>query len=539
MTSERRWNGWGSPDVVTTLSETALTLLGQVVGAGTPPEDARLEAVVGAVPASRIGPDDAAALGLSLAPEDRVRRARGQSLPDWIALRSGRLPAVPDAVARPADAGAVRALFDRARVAGWRCIPYGAGSNVVGGVSVRADPRPVVTIDLGAMAGLRALDDASGLATFGAGTLGPDLEAALEPHGLELGHVPQSFEWSSVGGWVATRSSGTQSMGVGRIEALFAGGHLEAPAGGLDLAPYPASAAGPDMRELVLGSEGRLGVITDVIVRARPRPARDIVRAYRLRHWEDAMELGRTLARAGLPLRLVRVSTPAETHTMLSMAGDDRGIRWLKRYVRWRGHGPESCLVLVGFAGSASVVRSTEGEVATLVRQARGIGVPGLGPAWRRERFRGPYARNAVWEAGYAVDTMETAAPWSAIPGLAAAIAPALRHGLDDEDERVHAFSHLSHLYPTGSSLYVTYLYRIAQDPDHTLDRWRRLKRLASEAIVAHGGTISHQHGIGTDHAPYLAAERGPLGMASLADAIARFDPDGILHRGVLLEDGA
>lgn len=537
MTSERRWNGWGATDVTMTLPETALTMLGQVVGPGTPPRDAPLETVVAAVPPSRIDVADAAALGLSLAPEDRVRRARGQSLPDWIALRSGRLPAVPDAVARPADATAVRSLFERARAAGWRCIPYGAGSSVVGGVSVRADTRPVVTMDLAAMAGLRGLDERSGLATFGAGTFGPDVETALEPYGLELGHVPQSFEWSTVGGWVATRSSGSQSMGVGRIEALFAGGHLEAPAGGLDLAPYPASAAGPDLRELVLGSEGRLGVITDVIVRARPRPARDIVRAYRLRDWEDALELGRTLARAGLPLRFVRVSTPAETHSMLSMAGDARGVRWLKRYVRWRGHGPESCLVLVGFAGSTSVVRSTEGEVATLVRRARGIGVPGLGPAWRRERFRGPYARNALWEAGYAVDTLETAAPWSSIPALAAAIGPALRHGLDDEGERVHAFSHLSHLYPTGSSLYVTYLYRVAADPDQTMDRWRRLKRAASEAIVAHGATISHQHGIGTDHAPYLAAERGPLGMASLADAVARFDPDGILNRGVLLED--
>jgi len=537
MTSERRWNGWGATDVTMTLPETALTMLGQVVGPGTPPRDAPLETVVAAVPPSRIDVADAAALGLSLAPEDRVRRARGQSLPDWIALRSGRLPAVPDAVARPADATAVCSLFERARAAGWRCIPYGAGSSVVGGVSVRADTRPVVTMDLAAMAGLRGLDERSGLATFGAGTFGPDVETALEPYGLELGHVPQSFEWSTVGGWVATRSSGSQSMGVGRIEALFAGGHLEAPAGVLDLAPYPASAAGPDLRELVLGSEGRLGVITDVIVRARPRPARDIVRAYRLRDWEDALELGRTLARAGLPLRFVRVSTPAETHSMLSMAGDARGVRWLKRYVRWRGHGPESCLVLVGFAGSTSVVRSTEGEVATLVRRARGIGVPGLGPAWRRERFRGPYARHALWEAGYAVDTLETAAPWSSIPALAAAIGPALRHGLDDEGERVHAFSHLSHLYPTGSSLYVTYLYRVAADPDQTMDRWRRLKRAASEAIVAHGATISHQHGIGTDHAPYLAAERGPLGMASLADAVARFDPDGILNRGVLLED--
>jgi alkyldihydroxyacetonephosphate synthase len=175
--------------------------------------------------------------------------------------------------------------------------------------------------------------------------------------------------------------------------------------------------------------------------------------------------------------------------------------------------------------------------VGRIVRGSRGVGVPGVGAAWRRERFAAPYLRNALWEAGYAVDTLETAAPWPDIARLAETLGPALRHALDDEDERVHAFSHLSHLYPTGSSLYVTYLFRIADDPDRTLDRWRRLKTVASEAVVAGGGTISHQHGIGRDHAPYLAAEKGPLGMAALRDVITRFDPGGRLSPGVLLED--
>jgi alkyldihydroxyacetonephosphate synthase len=538
MTSERRWNGWGTVDVEASLPAAARSMLVHVMGPARAPRDATLADVAGALPASRISASDVGALDLSVDPVDRVRHAAGQSLPDWIALRSGRSLVAPDAVARPADAAAVRAIFQRARASGWRCVPIGGASSVVGGVTSGPGDRPVVAMDLTAMAGLRALDERSSLATFGAGTFGPEVEAALGAHGLELGHVPQSFEWSTVGGWVATRSSGTASMGVGRIEALFAGGHLEAPAGALDLPPFPASAAGPDLRELVLGSEGRLGVLTDVTVRARPRPERDTVRAYRLPDWDSALEAGRALARAGLPLRFVRVSTPLETQSMLSMASDARAVRWLQRYVRWRGHGPESCLVLVGLAGSAALVRATEGEVATTIKRARGIGVPGLGPTWQRERLRSPYVRNALWDAGYATDTMETAAPWSAIPAMAAALGPALRHGLDGDDERVHAFSHLSHLYRSGSSLYVTYLYRLAPDPDESLDRWRRLKRIASETVVAHGGTISHQHGVGRDHAPYLAAEKGPLGMAALADAVARFDPDGILHRGVLLDDG-
>jgi alkyldihydroxyacetonephosphate synthase len=234
---------------------------------------------------------------------------------------------------------------------------------------------------------------------------------------------------------------------------------------------------------------------------------------------------------------MVRVSTPLETATTLALAASERSRRWLRRYLDWRGQGDAPCLLIVAVTGRAPVVRAAEGEVGRIVRGSRGVGVPGVGAAWRRERFAAPYLRNALWEAGYAVDTLETAAPWPDIARLAETLGPALRHALDDEDERVHAFSHLSHLYPTGSSLYVTYLFRIADDPDRTLDRWRRLKTVASEAVVAGGGTISHQHGIGRDHAPYLAAEKGPLGMAALRDVITRFDPGGRLSPGVLLED--
>ena len=534
MEIDRRWNGWGSPTVDVDLPGHAADLLRGLVGPGTPPHDATLHDVVAAAPASRLAPES----GLSLDPDDRIRHARGQDLSDWIALRSGRLPALPDAVARPTNAADVRSLLDRAREANWTVVPYGGGTSVVGGVTVMPSDRPVISVDMASAAGLRALDGASGLATFGAGTLGPDLEAALEPHGLTLGHFPQSFEYSSVGGWVATRSAGQASMGVGRMDALFAGGHVETPVGPMDLLPFPGSAAGPDLRQLVLGSEGRLGIITDVTVRTVTRPARDVVRAYSVPDWERALALGRDLATAGLGLSMVRVSTPLETATTLAMAPHDRSARLLRGYLRWRRQGPEACLIMVGVTGPDAVIRAVDGEVARIVKAHRGIGVPALGNAWRRERFRGPYLRNTLWAAGYAVDTVETAADWSRLPALASALGPALRRGLETDGERVHAFSHLSHLYPSGSSLYVTYVFRQAPQPEVTLDRWQRLKRTASDTIVAHGGTISHQHGVGRVHAPYLVAEKGPLGMAALETLIQRFDPDAIMHRGVLLEDG-
>jgi alkyldihydroxyacetonephosphate synthase len=235
-------------------------------------------------------------------------------------------------------------------------------------------------------------------------------------------------------------------------------------------------------------------------------------------------------------LALVRTSTPAETWTNLALAGHERTLAVLRRYLTARGAGPGRCMVLLGLVGRRRVTSAAYAEVLGIARDHGVVRAPAtFGRQWHRHRFRTPYLRNTLWEAGYAIDTLETAVSWDRVPAMAAALAPALRRGLADEGEQVHAFTHLSHVYPTGSSLYTTYVFRLADDPDATLERWRRLKALASEAIVRLGGTISHQHGVGTDHAPYLAAEKGELGMAVLGDLARRFDPDGILHPGVLL----
>ena len=166
------------------------------------------------------------------------------------------------------------------------------------------------------------------------------------------------------------------------------------------------------------------------------------------------------------------------------------------------------------------------------------VRVPGLAATWSRTRFRSPYLRNALWSAGYGSDTLETATDWTHVPSLLARLEEAVAGALAPRGERVHVFTHLSHLYPSGSSLYLTYLFRLGPDPDETLDRWQAIKRAASEAIVAEGATISHHHGIGTDHAPYLPAEKGPLGMAALESIVRTFDPDGIMNPGVLLPGG-
>ena len=235
---------------------------------------------------------------------------------------------------------------------------------------------------------------------------------------------------------------------------------------------------------------------------------------------------------------MARLSTPVETETLLALGGRPGRVRALRAWLRMRGVCPAPSLLLVSASGPEKLVELAVREVGSIARRHGGTGVGGsLGRQWSRTRFRTPDLRDSLWDAGYAVDTLETAADWSRIDALTARVPAVLGSALEAEGERVHVFSHLSHLYPSGSSVYATYVFRLADDPDQTLDRWRRLKTAASEAIQAGGGTISHQHGVGRDHAPYLEAEKGELGMAILGDVARRFDPDRRLNPGALLEE--
>ncbi len=539
-----RWNGWAADVDAPSLTDEARATLAEHIGPGTAPVDATLDDVAARLPAGRLPAHPA----VSADPRERVLHARGQSFADWVALRSGRIGWVPDGVATPTDGATVRDLLAYAAAAGARIVPYGGGTNVVGAVTPRADGgaedgdggTPTLTIDLRGLSGLQRLGASSGLATFGAGTTGPAIEAALRERGWTLGHHPQSFERSTLGGWVATRSAGHLSLGYGRIEDLFAGGTLEAPAGTVELPPHPAAAAGPDLRQLVLGSEGRLGILTDVTVRATPLPQSDEMTGIFLPTWEAALTLARDLAQARVPLSMVRALSPGETELTLVLAGRSRGLATVRRYLDLRGVGAGRSLLLVGYAGRRRIVDSARREVSDLARSRRGVGVgAGLANAWRRERYRSAGLRDSLWSAGYGVDTIETAIDWPRFPTLQAAVETAARDSIATASpgERALAFSHAGHLYPTGASLYTTVVFRLAADPDETLARWSAAKDAASRAIVAHGATISHQHGVGRDHAPHLAAEKSALGMAALADVARRFDPDGVMNPGALLGD--
>jgi len=529
--SLRRWNGWGDSASGYPLTQDALAFLRERLGAASAPRDAGLEAALATVPRARI--DGASRFDTNA--ESRLRHARGQSFPDWIALRSGRPGPFPDAVATPSSHDEAAEALAQARQLGAMVIPYGGGTSVVGHLAVPASDRPVISLSLERLEGLIGLDETAQLARFGAGTKGPQVEAQLVGKGYLLGHFPQSYELSTLGGWVVTRSSGQQSLRYGRIENLFHTGRLATFKGEWCVGAVPASSAGPDLRECLMGSEGRLGVLTEVSARIRRIPEREVFHAVFLPSWEQGVRAMRALAQGEIALSMLRLTNEVETETQLGLAGHPRLIAWLERYLRLRGVGPGKVMLLLGVSGPARAVQRALREALAVARSHQGVHAgakPGAG--WVKNRFRSAYLRNSLWDAGYAVDTMETCLNWPQVTVYMRAVEQAAREVFQRDNERVHAYTHLSHVYRQGCSVYSTFIWRLCGDPERELERWQRFKQAVSGAIVKHGGTISHQHGVGADHAPYLAAEKGPIGMDLLRAMAREFDPDGLLNPGKL-----
>jgi alkyldihydroxyacetonephosphate synthase len=531
----KRWNGWGDEAIDYPIPESAIAYLTEQVGASMRIADTPLEQVLAGLPEMRL-PEYP---GVTSLPAERLRHARGQSLPDWISLRSGQIDTFPDGVAYPTSDQEVSDLLNFARKAGVRLIPYGGGTSVVGHINPMTGNEPVLTIDLSRLSRMLDLDETSRLVTFEAGVVGPELEQQLQARGYTLGHYPQSFEYSTLGGWVATRSNGQQSHYYGRIEDLFAGGRLYTPLGVLNLPPFPASAAGPDLRQVVLGSEGRLGVITQATLRIHPKPVAESFRAYFFPDWTSGVEAVRHIAQAPLSLSMVRLDDARETETTMALSGKDQLVAWATRGLRLLGYKEDRCLLILGFTCERDGERLYADQIRAtieIMRVYHGLSTGTLiGEMWRKTRFRTPYLRNTLWERGYALDTLETSLPWSGVLTAVEAIKSVLREGLAPSGERVLAFAHLSSVYNTGASIYITYLFRRSKDPAETLHRWEILKGAASRVIVQQGGTISHQHGVGIDHAPYLEAEKGALGMQMLEAVKATLDPDGIMNPGKLI----
>ena len=530
----QRWNGWGDDEVYVDLSVQGHNLLQELLGEGNVKADYPLEEFINRIPVSRLPHHSL----ISTDPKVRLYHSHGQSLPDWISLRGGTLQRFPDGVALPSTSDEVLELLDFSEKYNVIVIPFGGGTSVVGHLQVPEVNRPVLSLSLKRLNRLVDLSPSSLLATFESGILGRDLETQLMARGFILGHYPQSFEFSSLGGWVATRSSGQQSSHYGRIEQLFAGGELVTPKGLLRIPPFPASAAGPDLRHIVLGSEGRLGVITRVIIRISHMPEKDDVYGFFFPSWDQAKNAVQALAHVGIPFSMIRLSNSAETMTNLALAGHEKQIALIKRFLRLRAiPEKEACMCLIGFIGTKRFVKTARSDSFSILRQHKGVSLGKMmGEVWKKNRFRTPYLRNTLWDMGYAVDTLETAVTWNKVTTTMEEIEKAIKKSMLTWNEKIHVFSHLSHVYPTGSSIYTTVIFRLADTPEETLARWKMIKKAASQTIVKAGATISHQHGVGIDHKPYLEAEKGPVGISTIKQLCFHLDPEKRMNPSKLLD---
>jgi alkyldihydroxyacetonephosphate synthase len=536
-----RWWGWGEDGHDAELSESTTALLRAELGTdgfteSTPVklEEVRLpdaalpaparEGLVRAVGAEHVRDDRAS----------RVAHAAGKSYPDLVRLRSGDASSAPDAVVVPGSADEVRAVLAACADANVAVVPFGGGTSVVGGVEPLRDGRAgAISLDLGRLDQVVDVDRTSLLATLQAGMLGPRAEAELAAQGLTLGHFPQSFEYSTVGGWVATRSAGQASTGYGRIDELVEGLRCVAPAGELTAKALPASAAGPSLRGLLVGSEGVLGVICEATLRVRPAPAARRYEGWSFRGFEEGVAAFRALEQEDGGADVARLSDEEETRLSLALAGGGTAQELLRRYLRLRGHAG-GCLAILGYEGTADDVERRRQRASALLRAGGGVALGRRpGQAWARGRYAGPYLRDELLSRGVMVETLETATTWSNVGRLHAAVRGALTQALEARGTPPRVMCHVSHLYRSGASLYFTFLAR--QQAEAPLDQWRGAKEAASRAIVENGGTITHHHAVGRDHVPWMRAEVGDLGLELLRAAKERLDPAGIMNPGKLL----
>jgi alkyldihydroxyacetonephosphate synthase len=521
------WSGWGDPEQAVLLSPETKDLLRAALGTTRAPPAVSFASV--RLPEARLAEPIrsrlAAVVGdrhVSTDRAARIRHTRGKSTPDLLRIRAGDASAAPDAVVAPGSHGEVGALLEICGAERVAVVPFGGGTSVVGGLEPQAEQfQAVIALDLCRLDRLLELDRVSRTATLEAGLSGPRAEALLSAAGYTLGHSPQSFEYASVGGFAATRSSGQASAGYGRFDERVVGLRVACPRGTLELGRAPKSAAGPDLRQLFLGSEGAFGVITAVTVEVAPLPAASAYEGWRFDSFRDGLEALRGLAQDGPLPTILRLSDEAESAINLA------------RPSRLGLAGQAGCLAIVGYEGSEREIVDRRRQVSAQLRELGAVLDPEAGEQWARDRYRGPYLRDAMLDAGALVETLETATFWSRLEPLYAAVKSAVTDSLNELGTPPAVLCHVSHVYRSGASLYFTIAAAQLADP---LSQWRSAKLAASDAILAAGGTISHHHGVGTDHRQHHARELGALGTEILKAVKLTCDPAGILNPGVLTE---
>jgi alkyldihydroxyacetonephosphate synthase len=467
----------------------------------------------------------AGAAHVSTADADRLPRAGGKSTLDLLRRRSPAEQDAPDGVVVPGSDQEVAAVLAVCAERGIAVVPFGGGTSVVGGLDpVRGRFRAVIALDLRRFDRLESLDETSQEAVLGAGLTGPDAERLLADRGFELGHYPQSFRYATLGGFAATRSSGQNSAGYGRFDEMVTGLRVVTPRGTLEVGgAAPHTAAGPDLRQLFLGSEGTLGVITAVRVRVHPTPEAKRYEAWTFPDFATGAAALRAVEQLGTGPTVLRLSDEAETALNLATVEDAAGD----------AGAPGGCLAITAFEGSEHVAKARQMATGKVLAAQGGTSLgPALAEQWAAHRFDGPYLRDPLLEAGALVETLETATSWSRLLELKAAVTETVQAEFAKYDSPALVLCHISHVYPTGASLYFTVVG--AQRGD-AIAQWTAVKKAVTDTLVAHAATITHHHAVGADHRAWLPAEIGELGVDVLRAVKATLDPAGILNPGKLI----
>jgi alkyldihydroxyacetonephosphate synthase len=529
-----KWWGWGEEhlafhhDDKPALAPFVRTHLGVDLDApaGAPPRFEDLD-----VPPSRLAEPAAAALraavgadGVTTDALERVVHAYGKSLRDLVRVRAGDLGRLPDAVVYPADESSVVALMHAALELDLVLVPFGGGSNIAGCLEApRTERRTVVSVDMGRMNRLLHLDEGSNLARIEAGALGPDLERQLNERGWTLGHFPDSFNHSTLGGWIATRSSGMQSDKYGDIADITRGLRVVGPAGTLVVRPVPSTSTGPSVREMILGSEGRLGIITEATVQVHRLPEQRTILAYLFPSWRAGIAAMHDVAESDARVSVTRVSD--EDETAFSFATTKRGsvssrlqTQALKLFLRKRkGFDTDRmCLSFIGFEGTAATVKADRAVVGEIVTRHGGLCVgSGPGALYDQKKFDTPYIRDFLLDRGALGDVSETATSWGNLVPLYDAVGVAARRAFATVGVQGWLMCHLSHSYRSGACLYFTFAFAPAPGAD-PLGQYDIVKQAVQQAFVDNGGTLSHHHAVGVEHRQWLAEDISPAGVRML-----------------------
>ena len=480
---------------------------------------------------------------VSVEPLDRVVHARGKSLRDLIRQRRGDLPRVPDVVVRPGDEEEVTAILRAALRYDAVVIAFGGGSSISGSLEAAAtEARPVVSVDLGRLDKLLTIDATSRLARVQAGVLGPHLEQQLGARGYTFGHFPDSFTHSTLGGWIATRSSGMQSDRYGDIADLTRGLRVVTPSGTLIVRPVPSTSTGPSVREMVLGSEGRLGLITEATVQVRPIPERRTILGYLFPTFVDGLAAMRDIAASECSVSVTRVSDAHETQFSFATRRrptlvDRLQSRALATFVERRlGYDmSQMSLSFIGYEGSDAQVAAQRRAVGKLVRRHGGVGI-GSGPGilYDQKKFDTPYIRDFLLDRGVAADVSETAMPWSQLTPVYDAVTAAAHGAFAQLAVQGYLMCHLSHSYHAGACLYFTFAFRPAPESD-MICAYDVVKSAIQQAFVDNGATLSHHHAVGTEHAPWLEQDISAPGVAMLEALFDGTDPGRHLNPGKIV----